>query len=70
MNAKLFHFFTKIFYRGSFVDGSEFDSNYRGDPDKFRLGKGEVIKGWDIGVATMTKGEKATIEIESAYGYG
>ena len=39
-------------------DGSEFDSSRsRGTPFNFTLGRGQVIKGWDLGVATMKKGE-------------
>jgi len=52
-------------------DGSKFDSSRdRGDPFKFQLGKGRVIKGWDLGFATMKKGEKAVLTIDSEYGYG
>ncbi|CAE7746193.1 FKBP65 [Symbiodinium sp. CCMP2456] len=52
-------------------DGSEFDSSRsRGRPFVFTLGRGEVIKGWDLGVATMKKGEvsKFTFAPEFAYG--
>ncbi|XP_016537664.1 peptidyl-prolyl cis-trans isomerase FKBP65 isoform X3 [Capsicum annuum] len=43
---------------------------YRGTPFKFKLGEGQVIKGWDEGIKTMKKGEKAlfTIPPEIAYG--
>merc|ERR1719291_1386208 len=54
-------------------DGSEFDSSRgRGQPFVFTLGKGQVIKGWDVGVATMKKGEvaKFTLAPEFAYGAG
>jgi len=34
------------------------------------LGQGHVIKGWDIGVASMKKGEKAIFTLKSQYGYG
>ena len=37
---------------------------------EFKLGKGDVIKGWDVAVATMKKGEKATVTIKPEYGYG
>jgi FKBP-type peptidyl-prolyl cis-trans isomerase len=51
-----------MYYTGKLTDGTQFDSNAgSGKPFKFTLGKGEVIKGWDIGVAQMRKGEKATL---------
>mmetsp|Transcript_30119 Transcript_30119/g.45638 ORF Transcript_30119/g.45638 Transcript_30119/m.45638 type:complete len:109 (-) Transcript_30119:1763-2089(-) len=51
--------------------GAKFDASYdRGRPFKFVLGKGQVIRGWDEGVAQMIKGEKATLHITSDYGYG
>ena len=39
-------------------------------PFQFQLGKGKVIKGWDVGIASMTKGERATFTIHHDYGYG
>ena len=52
--------------------GEVFDSSRRPgrDPFVFELGKGSVIKGWDVGVATMCKGERARFTIDSSYGYG
>jgi hypothetical protein len=53
------------------ADGQEFDSSRgRGDPFTFTLGQGQVIKGWDIGVATMKKGELAKFTIKSDFAYG
>ena len=50
----------KVHYTGRLLDGTEFDSSRgRGDPFSFTLGQGQVIKGWDLGVATMKKGELA-----------
>jgi len=56
---------------GTLTDGSKFDSSRdRGDKFSFNLGKSEVIKGWDQGVATMKIGEKAMFTIKADYGYG
>jgi peptidylprolyl isomerase len=53
------------------LKGEVFDSSVsRDDPFKFELGTGQVIKGWDIGVASMKRGEKARFEIDSKYAYG
>ena len=52
-------------------NGSKFDaSRDRGRPFSFTIGVGQVIKGWDQGVMTMSKGEKAVLHITSDYGYG
>jgi FK506-binding protein 4/5 len=52
-------------------DGSKFDSSRdRNTPFTFKLGQGKVIKGWDEGVATMKRGEKALFTIRSDYAYG
>uniref|UniRef100_A0A7S3LEC3 peptidylprolyl isomerase n=2 Tax=Amphora coffeiformis TaxID=265554 RepID=A0A7S3LEC3_9STRA len=52
-------------------DGTQFDSSFRkGRPFQFVIGIGQVIKGWDEGVAQMSLGEKATLKITSDYGYG
>lgn len=42
----------------------------RGDKFQFSLGKAEVIKGWDLGVATMCRGERAVFTIRADYAYG
>lgn len=59
-------------YTGTLAsDGSQFDSSRdRGKPFKFSIGKGQVIKGWDEGFASMKVGEKAKLAIRSDYGYG
>merc|ERR1719450_1805685 len=52
-------------------DGSEFDSSRsRGTPFVFTLGKGQVIKGWDLGVASMKKGELAKFTLAPEFAYG
>ena len=52
-------------------DGTKFDSSVdRGKPFQFMLGKGQVIKGWDDGFASMKVGEKAILDITPEYGYG
>ena len=60
-----------VHYVGTLTDGDKFDSSRdRGDRFSFNLGKSEVIKGWDLGVATMKIGEKSMFTIKSDYGYG
>ncbi len=58
-------------YSGTLTNGTKFDSSYdRGTPFSFTLGAGEVIKGWDLGVAGMKVGGKRKLTIPSELGYG
>ncbi|XWW92506.1 hypothetical protein V2A60_000429 [Cordyceps javanica] len=59
-------------YRGTLAaDGSQFDASYdRGTPLDFKVGAGQVIKGWDEGLLDMCIGEKRTLTIPPEYGYG
>lgn len=72
-------------YTGKLLDGTMFDSSIESvakeggvyqegrqydKPLEFPLGKGRVIKGWDIGIALLNKGAKATLYVPSGLGYG
>ena len=60
-----------VHYTGKLLDGTKFDSSYdRGEPIDFVLGQGQVIPGWDEGIAMMKVGEKAVLLIPSKLAYG
>ncbi|XP_027712225.1 peptidyl-prolyl cis-trans isomerase FKBP4 [Vombatus ursinus] len=60
-----------VHYTGWLLDGTKFDSSLdRKDKFSFDLGKGEVIKAWDIAVATMKIGEVCHITCKPEYAYG
>ncbi|RXN34907.1 peptidyl-prolyl cis-trans isomerase FKBP3 [Labeo rohita] len=65
-------------YTGTLEDGTVFDTNIpasakkkkQAKPLSFKVGTGKVIRGWDEGLLTMSKGETARLEIESEWAYG
>jgi FKBP-type peptidyl-prolyl cis-trans isomerase len=60
-----------VHYTGWLTNGTKFDSSVdRGRPFNFRLGAGEVIKGWDQGVQGMKVGAKRKLTIPPELGYG
>lgn len=60
-----------VHYTGRLTNGKKFDSSVdRGQPFSFKLGIGQVIKGWDEGVQGMKIGGKRKLTIPSNLGYG
>ncbi|KAG9316310.1 hypothetical protein JVU11DRAFT_2341 [Chiua virens] len=57
-------------YIGKLLDGNIFDQNTKGKPFVFKLGQGDVIKGWDLGVAGMQVGGEREIVVPPSMGYG
>ena len=60
-----------VHYTGRLTNGTKFDSSVdRNEPFEFALGQGQVIEGWDRGLAQMQVGEKARLTIPPEMGYG
>lgn len=60
-----------VHYTGKLTNDSIFDSSvFRGEPFNFKLGEGQVIKGWDEGIALLNVGDKATFTIPPQLAYG
>lgn len=61
----------RVHYTGTLLDGTKFDSSVdRDQPFEFVLGRGQVIKGWDEGIAMLKVGGKATLILPSSIAYG
>lgn len=60
-----------VHYRGTLLDGTPFDNSYdRGEPLRFPIKQGRVIKGWDEGIPLIGKGGKGTLLVPSHLAYG
>ena len=60
----------KVHYHGRLTDGTTFDSSEGREPLEFKVGSGQVIKGFDDGVTGMEVGQKKTINIPADEAYG
>ncbi|XP_041804636.1 FK506-binding protein 1-like [Chelmon rostratus] len=60
-----------VHYVGTLTNGQQFDSSRkRGEPFKFKIGAGQVIRAWDEGVAQMSVGQLAKLTCSPDYAYG
>jgi peptidylprolyl isomerase len=60
-----------VHYHGLLTSGEQFDSSYdRGEPFSFALGQGQVIRGWDEGIARLPVGSQAVLIVPPHLGYG
>lgn len=61
----------EVHYEGYYLDGGVFDSSrFRKEEFKFELGRGHVISGWDISIATMNEGEIIELIVPPSFGFG
>ena len=61
----------QVHYTGTLTDGTKFDSSRdRGQPFEFRIGMGQVIRGWDEGVAQLSVGQRARLTCSADFAYG
>ena len=60
----------KVHYSGKLTDGTTFDSSSGREPLEFKVGNGDVIKGFDEGVTGMSVGDKKTVHIKADEAYG
>lgn len=60
----------RVYYTGRLANGKIFDSTTTGNGFKFKLGKKEVISGWDVGLSGMKVGGKRKLVIPAKMGYG
>lgn len=60
----------KVHYTGKLLNGEQFDSSAGREPLEFTVGAGQMIKGFDAAIPGMVVGDKKTINIPAAEGYG
>ena len=72
MHNFLFVSFSRsVHVAGTLTNGQKFDSSRdRGKPFEFKIGQGQVIKGWDEGVAQMSMGQQAKLTCSPDFAYG